>query len=182
MIADETKFCKKCGLSKPKSEFNKNKTKKDGLNSYCKLCHCADSRKWAKENPEIVKANQAEWRSENREKLNVANVQWQKNNPVKRRKTSSYCGAKVFDGKRGFNTCTRKEFYKILDIGVCFYCGFSGPIGADRIDNSKGHEVGNMLPCCTICNRTRSDVFTVQEMKGVIGPAFRKIREARLCR
>lgn len=35
----ETKICTKCGLEKPISEFNKNKLKKDGLQSECRKCH-----------------------------------------------------------------------------------------------------------------------------------------------
>jgi L-lactate utilization protein LutC len=34
-----TKICTKCGLEKPTSEFNKNKLKKDGLQSECRDCH-----------------------------------------------------------------------------------------------------------------------------------------------
>lgn len=32
------KFCKKCNLSKDIDDFAKNKSKKDGLNTYCKQC------------------------------------------------------------------------------------------------------------------------------------------------
>lgn len=34
----ETKLCTKCGKTKPISEFGLNKSKKDGLQSYCKEC------------------------------------------------------------------------------------------------------------------------------------------------
>lgn len=33
------KTCSKCGKSKPASEFYKNRRSKDGLYSYCKVCH-----------------------------------------------------------------------------------------------------------------------------------------------
>ena len=32
------KYCKKCNTEKPKSEFNKDKTRKDGLHTYCREC------------------------------------------------------------------------------------------------------------------------------------------------
>lgn len=32
----------------------------------------------------------------------------------------------------------------------------------DRIDSSKGYEPSNIVPCCTMCNRMKSD-FTSEE-------------------
>ncbi|AGY58732.1 bacteriophage protein [Gloeobacter kilaueensis JS1] len=37
------KICSKCNLSKPLGEFNKNKTKPDGYQSYCRLCSKASN-------------------------------------------------------------------------------------------------------------------------------------------
>lgn len=34
------KQCSKCKITKPKEAFNKNKSKKDGLQNQCKQCHC----------------------------------------------------------------------------------------------------------------------------------------------
>ena len=49
----EEKLCTKCGIIKSTSEFGKNKTKKDGLQSYCKECvkkykkkHYSDNKKY----------------------------------------------------------------------------------------------------------------------------------------
>lgn len=38
------KQCSSCKLYKQESEFSKNKSKKDGLQQYCKLCHRKSSR------------------------------------------------------------------------------------------------------------------------------------------
>lgn len=38
------KQCSSCKLYKKESEFNRNKTKKDGLQQYCKLCHRRTSK------------------------------------------------------------------------------------------------------------------------------------------
>ena len=35
----EQKFCPYCKERKPITEFNKNRSKKDGLQSCCKICH-----------------------------------------------------------------------------------------------------------------------------------------------
>jgi 5-methylcytosine-specific restriction endonuclease McrA len=47
-----TRFCKKCGKSKPLNEFSKNKTKPDGLQSNCKSCNMAMCLDWEKRNPD----------------------------------------------------------------------------------------------------------------------------------
>ena len=46
------KYCGTCEIKKPKSEFNKNKTKKDGLNSICRECSNDRSKKYYSENQE----------------------------------------------------------------------------------------------------------------------------------
>ncbi len=40
-----TKRCGGCGEVKPRSAYNKNKTKPDGLQTWCKVCHDARMRK-----------------------------------------------------------------------------------------------------------------------------------------
>ena len=41
----ETKVCKECGQSLPRSNFSKNKATKDGLANYCKKCDKERRRK-----------------------------------------------------------------------------------------------------------------------------------------
>lgn len=62
-------------------------------------------------------------------------------------------------------TLTFKE-YEPLAIMPCNYCKQIVPntaVGLDRIDNSAGYILGNVLPCCGECNRLRSNVYTVDE-------------------
>lgn len=41
----------------------------------------------------------------------------------------------------------------------CTYCGGAiETIGLDRIDNTRGYEVGNVVPCCGVCNRMKSNM------------------------
>lgn len=41
----------------------------------------------------------------------------------------------------------------------CAYCGTTTEgLGIDRVDSSKGYVEGNMVPCCTLCNRMKSDL------------------------
>ena len=50
------KQCTKCGKIKGFDEFYKEKTGKNGLQSYCKKCKNAAASVWRKANPEKVKA------------------------------------------------------------------------------------------------------------------------------
>lgn len=63
--------------------------------------------------------------------------------------------------------------FEYINSLQCFYCdGYFGKVrvsgGLDRIDNKKGYELMNVLPCCTVCNRTRQDNFSVEETRLVI--------------
>lgn len=63
----------------------------------------------------------------------------------------------------------------IFDKG-CIYCGETDwrKLGCDRIDNTKPHTKDNVVPCCTRCNKLRSNKFTVDEMKE-IGAVIKRI-------
>ena len=53
----ETKVCKECGQSLPKSNFSKNKATKDGLANYCKKCDKERRRKsCVGKNKKVLKA------------------------------------------------------------------------------------------------------------------------------
>lgn len=48
-----------------------------------------------------------------------------------------------------------EEFSRLL-ASSCVYCGEVGPtVGVDRVDNALGYESGNLVPCCTVCNRMK---------------------------
>lgn len=66
----ETKFCTKCEKQKPVSEFGKNKSKKDGLQSYCKECVKIYKRKHYEDNTDYYKEKAKTYRKKGREELN----------------------------------------------------------------------------------------------------------------
>jgi hypothetical protein len=69
---------------------------------------------------------------------------------------------------RGLAWTINQAEYENLITRPCYYCegvfrkSVAG-IGLDRIDNSAGYEIDNVLPCCTDCNRMRGDHLTVNE-------------------
>lgn len=49
----------------------------------------------------------------------------------------------------------------------CHYCDGGLPesgSGLDRMDNSKGYIIGNVVPCCRGCNVMKGDRLTYEEM------------------
>lgn len=70
-----------------------------------------------------------------------------------------------------------KELLLPLLYQCCHYCGDSQKrIGLDRIDNSKGYTLDNVLPCCPTCNVIRGVDLTVEEMVEV-AKLLKKLRK-----
>lgn len=44
----------------------------------------------------------------------------------------------------------------------CHYCNYPGPNGLDRINSKKAYVKGNVVACCTYCNRAKSDMTMVE--------------------
>jgi len=72
----KTKRCSKCGKVKSESEFNKNRTTKNGLGSECRECAKKYNREWRKNNPEYDKKYQLN----NAKRIKEYKRKWYKNN------------------------------------------------------------------------------------------------------
>lgn len=64
------KICSKCKIEKNKKEFNKNKSKFDGLTTYCKLC-----------TSQYHKNNNYKWYNNNKNRIKTYNLNWKTLNP-----------------------------------------------------------------------------------------------------
>jgi len=86
---------------------------------------------------------------------------------------------------------TEKQFEEITQQN-CYYCGakpnntstgkrtFGDYIynGLDRVDNSKGYTIDNVVPCCKVCNRAK-DTITLQEFQDWIEKIYNKRKEVK---
>ena len=85
--------------------------------------------------------------------------------------------------RRKVLTLSEEQYNLLIESNSCLYCDGTLPTagcGLDRIDNSRGYEPGNVVPCCTACNLIRGDILTHEQML-MIGPQlmeFRLEREA----
>ena len=80
--------------------------------------------------------------------------------------------------KRGYSFSLTEEEFRNIITQPCIYCGDvltstkrkSGAngefkyTGIDRYDNSIGYEIGNCVPCCSVCNRLKTDM-SVSDME-----------------
>ena len=94
---------------------------------------------------------------------------------LRRRKYYKY---KQFDSARSLPTLTItvREFCKELSAATCHYCGSTKDVGLDRKDNSLGHSSDNTVWACSLCNMTRGNRFSVEQMEQ-IGQVIRSFYE-----
>lgn len=61
------KICTNCKLERPFEQFSKNKSRKDGLNIWCKSC----AKEYKKKNAEKNKERNNHWRQKNKDKIKL---------------------------------------------------------------------------------------------------------------
>jgi hypothetical protein len=81
------KFCHRCKTVKLRTEFYKDKTRNDGLYSYCKICTKAHVRKWEIDNPEHRANNAKKWAENNIDKRRKIANDWVARNKEQHYKT-----------------------------------------------------------------------------------------------
>jgi len=71
------------------------------------------------------------------------------------------------DKKRGVTSTyalTIEWFIENILLKACVYCSSEKNIGADRLDNTLGHNIDNIVPCCYRCNTVKNTHFTYEQM------------------
>jgi len=161
-MSDKTiyKVCPQCKQGKNIVEFYKDRTKTLAVTTYCKKCSNARRKNYPLKNKEYY--------SNNRKTAKI------KFNSIK-----TNCPRRGV----GFNL-NREEFYKWYEGQKknCAYCGRTlsrfkkGDDGLtiDRLDNSIGYELANIVLCCWRCNIIKGYWFTSQEMLEIANKYLRK--------
>ena len=95
--------------------------------------------------------------------------------------------------KNGISDITYEKYLEFTKIKQCTYCGDSinwqpntNTLGKksqhghwlDRKDNTKGYYLDNVVVCCRICNRTKTNEYSYDEML-IIGKAIKQVKERR---
>ena len=81
------KTCKKCGETKPHSEYHLHKRFKDGLHINCKTCRNSENTIYRAANPEKSKQSSKKYRDDNKSKMTEIRATYAKNNPEKVRES-----------------------------------------------------------------------------------------------
>jgi hypothetical protein len=74
-----------------------------------------------------------------------------------------------------------EQYSNLLAPGTCFYCSGAlneTSIGLDRVNNSKGYSIENVVACCKECNRIKGPSLTCSEMIE-IAAVLARLRESR---
>ena len=126
------------------------------------------------------KAHYVQYRKEYRRKNPQVDDQYERENKVVRVIDRKYRMYRDKDIKRGYDPpdFTMNDLLLRLSVSKCIYCGSIHNLGLDRIDNTMGHTKDNTVVACQRCNVTRSNNFTVDEMKR-LGKIIRDIDEQR---
>ena len=146
------KKCNTCSINKPVTEYTKRaKTRKDGGIMYrgeCKKCRCEKTKIHRKNNIEHYRAYD---KSDERIAMKKQNYI---DNPNQR-----YDKCRRNAKKRGYEfLLTMEEYEKLTRNQYCYLCNQKfNYTGLDRVNNNRGYEIGNVLPCCRLCNSGKND-------------------------
>lgn len=155
------KTCSKCKIPKEEIEFYRDGRKRDGLTSWCKICHNEDSKKrepkykdyrdkYRELNKDANSIKKRLYYQINKKDILEESHKWRQT--IKGRLASYRRGAT----KRNIEWFLTEEDFLNLWNKNCFYCGdVIKTIGIDRKNNNEGYKIDNVVPCCSICNKLK---------------------------
>ena len=102
--------------------------------------------------------------------------------------TRTFYHYKVHAGRRGYTFKLNREEFKEITQKNCHYCDSipsnitktsycNGSFiynGIDRQNNDVGYEIGNVVPCCKICNASKS-TNTLDEFRSWITKVYNNL-------
>lgn len=173
----ENKRCSRCATVKPLSDFHKDKSKSDGLNSNCKDCRRVVGSCWYKANTEKVNEKNRRWNEANKEKVAQAASRWVAQNPEKARANAREWQARNPEKmkaarrlqsvrRRALNRGAAGSFTVIEWNNLCVHygnkclsCGaIDKPLTIDHVvPLAKGgsNSIENIQPLCQHCNNVK---------------------------
>jgi hypothetical protein len=196
------KLCRKCNQTKPlDGGFHKNRAAADGLQAYCKQCMNLGTSAYQKTEKGSVGLRRARKKQDDSGyhrfgKGGVATLRasaknrniafdltadsletWWHATPD----TCDYCGISIadyfavrdavlaYEGTDGEITKYRRFFRTRTQRGIRW-------MTIDRVNNSEGYTLSNMVKACWICNSLKSNFFTADDMKAICPGLMARLR------
>lgn len=159
MVALNTiKLCPHCKIGKPLDEdFQKNKARCGGFNSWCKACSKPQQQQWARNHPEKVRASQQRWNEQHPEAAKQKQRRYRQAHPELVAQRTTY--ERHTHPER---VKARKAVYyalktrKILKPSMCQHCGETKPLQAHHKDYSRLLDVEWLCVRCHTLHHVRN--------------------------
>lgn len=199
------KLCYKCKERKPVHCFSVSKNRKDGLNLLCRVCSNTANKqsrhKNIANNTKKLKSGNLDQPDKSKycricgDKKTLISEFWPRDlgRPDGFNTACKLCVAKKQQRPNEILPKMRQNAIKrdlafnitIEDIKKhwskpCYYCNEKTIGWLDRRDNSRGYEPDNVVPCCRICNKMKSDLSEKQfynQIKLIIKNIDNRIRD-----
>lgn len=157
------RHCPSCDKDLPISSFGKNRSRKDGLQTYCRTCHAARQKQWRTDNPTYL----TDWRSSNP----AYHAAHRKERPDIYWRLSYKDRMKAF----GFPVVVVEDFTRedvIAAYGeTCHHCSTGGFEELDHfpipVRQAGPHSLKNVRPSCGPCNRRGGPPAALKMEQGV---------------
>jgi len=167
------RICTICKVSKSldSENYHKDKSRLNGFMYSCKECEKVRTKIKPKRENRI-------FNSEQKARRKIVQLKYYKTLETAFHRVMSY---KAIDKKKGLEFDLTITWYKEnIEGNSCYYCDDAeSGIGCDRIDNSQGHTKLNVVPCCKLCNITRMNNFTHDEMI-ILGRTIKQLKKSRV--
>lgn len=165
------KKCSKCQLSKPVSDFSKNKSRKDGLHTVCRICHSEHYQA----NKDYILQRSSDYYEANRDKRLI---QMRSTYHTARGRVKAWLkNAKQKSEAKGWQFDLEEAWLMdlLMQSSVCPLLGIplvmqpgkgrqpDSP-SLDRIDSSRGYTKNNVWIISTRANTIKNDA-TVEELE-----------------
>lgn len=167
IVIPSEKRCPGCGITRPSSEWYRNRASRDGLMSHCKPCRRAKEAKYRAENPEKWCEKDRRWRKANPDKVREKDRRRQKAHPEKyRAKQHRRRARKANAFTIPHSPDDQLDFWRFIGVDPekCWFCALDGrDVPMEHTDHlnplaAGGSEtVWNKRPACAKCNTSKGD-------------------------
>ncbi|MBU1173427.1 MAG: hypothetical protein KKD44_27985 [Proteobacteria bacterium] len=184
-MAESSKICPKCSKAKSRVDFSKNKSKKDGLSDWCKVCSSEYSGEYRDKNKDSLATKSKEYREKNKEILAKKDKERNKRDAKKiaaRKKIYNEKNREIIAVKRREAYLKRKSMrIKRMPIrfpGIKFCTNCKEEKTPEDFHNDKNTKDGK-CSICAECNKKRSNAYHLKNR--VIRPQPIRFADIKFC-